>query len=73
MVELNDAVTAAAAFVGGYLGQRHAGAKVARELRALAERVERLEERARFFWRYAGSLHRRVREVERVQGRGREA
>jgi outer membrane murein-binding lipoprotein Lpp len=46
-MNVSDAVTAVAAFVGGYLGQRQATGELAQDVRALRAQVARLDERVR--------------------------
>jgi hypothetical protein len=72
-MQVQDAVTTIAAFLGAYLGQRHAAGRLVPELRALALRVQKLEKSASRFWRGAGVLHRRVVQLERAQEARREA
>jgi hypothetical protein len=68
MMELGDGVTAAAAFVGGYLGQRHATGKLAEDVAALRARLESAERRARRQGLVVAGALRRLRQVEGSRG-----
>ncbi|MFE8599833.1 hypothetical protein [Archangium violaceum] len=63
-MDVSDAVTAAAAFVGGYLGQRQAAGELGEDVKNLGTRVAALETRGRRLWAVVADLGRRVRQLE---------
>jgi len=63
-MDVQSAVTAAAAFVGGYLGQRQATGELAEDVKHLKARVAALESRGRRLWAVVADLGRRVRKLE---------